>query len=283
MVEILSVIDNLSCSPNYHAEHGLSLHIKQNEDCYLLDTGASEKFMENAGKMGVDLKGLKAVFISHNHYDHMGGLSHLLEHNKEVKVYIKNSAKSEFYYKVFCFKKNVGDQKGTLEKYADRFVFFEDDLSITDSFKLLSNNVVNEYYSCKDKKLLEKQAGHFVPDRFNHELFAVIEENKELIVVSSCSHSGIVNILDTVKEKYQDKPISHLIGGFHLAGIGLNGKPSKLNCSEDYIKEVCQILSERCKQVYTCHCTGTMAYNIMKREMGDGISYLDAGTRIIIN
>lgn len=283
MLEILAIIENFSSSPELHAEHGLSLYIRQNDEYYLLDTGASSKFLDNAQKMGVDLKTLNGVIISHNHYDHTGGLPALLEFNKEVKVYMKNFAKSEFYYKVLFFKKNVGEKKGLFETYADRFVFIDEDLRLSKSIELMSNNVYDHAYYCKDTNLLEKKNGKFVPDEFNHELFIVLEENEKLIIVSSCSHNGIVNIVNTVKRKYPNKLISHIIGGFHFALIGMGSKPSKLNCTEGYIKEVAQILKRSCNEIYTCHCTGKTAYDIMKKEIGDSVTYFDAGKKIVIN
>ena len=78
----------------------------------------------------------------------------MLELNKDVKVYIKESAKGEFYYKVLFIKKNIGEKKGLFEKYSDRFVFIDRELALSDSLKLLSNEVYDTNYTCKDKNLM---------------------------------------------------------------------------------------------------------------------------------
>lgn len=281
MLEITSIIENFSSSSQLSAEHGLSLHIKHGSQNYLVDTGASDKFINNAQKMGIDLRKLEAVIISHNHYDHTGGLPALLEMNKEVKVYIKNAAKSEFFYKTPLFKKHLGGEK-LLNKYADRFVFFDDEHQISNSIQLLSNEVHDPAYECKDLKLLEKVNGRYVADSFNHELFMVIEENGRLLIISSCSHNGIVNIVNTVGQKYSGQPISHIVGGFHLAETGLIKNSSRLNCTEAYVQEIAKILKDTGAEIHTGHCTGKRAYNLMKEELGDSISYFEAGQKISI-
>ena len=60
-------------------EHGLSAYMEYGERRYLLDTGASDLFMLNAEKLGVDLGEVDYCLISHGHNDHIGGLSAFLE------------------------------------------------------------------------------------------------------------------------------------------------------------------------------------------------------------
>lgn len=54
----------------------------------LFDTGNNAKIFEhNVKQLGIDLKQLDAVVISHRHGDHTSGLNYLLEVNSEVKIY----------------------------------------------------------------------------------------------------------------------------------------------------------------------------------------------------
>ena len=59
-------------------EHGLSLYMEFAGKRLLFDTGQTGAFVENAGKLGVDLTKLDAVVLSHGHYDHSGGFARLL-------------------------------------------------------------------------------------------------------------------------------------------------------------------------------------------------------------
>ena len=66
-------------------EHGLSLHIEYEGRRYLLDAGATGLFAENAAKLGLSLAELEAVFLSHAHYDHAGGLPRFFAENAHAK------------------------------------------------------------------------------------------------------------------------------------------------------------------------------------------------------
>jgi 7,8-dihydropterin-6-yl-methyl-4-(beta-D-ribofuranosyl)aminobenzene 5'-phosphate synthase len=75
------------------AEHGLSLFLeivsKGIKSTFLLDTGSTPlAITHNAEKMGVDLKGLKGIFLSHNHKDHTSGLEAVLSITGPIPIFI---------------------------------------------------------------------------------------------------------------------------------------------------------------------------------------------------
>lgn len=71
---IIILSDNRTDNPLLETEHGLSVYLENNGRRYLLDTGASDLFMRNAEKLGVDLSEVDYCLISHGHNDHIGGL-----------------------------------------------------------------------------------------------------------------------------------------------------------------------------------------------------------------
>ena len=74
--------DNRSYDSCLFTEHGLSVLLQTERHKILLDTGASDLFIRNAGQLGIDLSDVDYVFISHGHSDHAGGLRYFLEYNR---------------------------------------------------------------------------------------------------------------------------------------------------------------------------------------------------------
>ncbi len=71
------------------AEHGLCLYVEYKGKHFLIDSGASGLFAENADKMGVDLNRVYMAFLSHAHYDHSGGYNEFFKRNKHATAYLQ--------------------------------------------------------------------------------------------------------------------------------------------------------------------------------------------------
>ena len=56
--------DNRTCNDLLQTEHGLSILLEKEHHRILLDTGASDVFIHNAEKMGIDLSTVEYVFVS---------------------------------------------------------------------------------------------------------------------------------------------------------------------------------------------------------------------------
>ena len=92
--------DNRTCNDQLQTEHGLSILLETEHHRILLDTGASDIFIHNAKKMGIDLSTVDYVFISHGHSDHAGGLKHFMEINDKARIIVSPDAlKGKFYSK----------------------------------------------------------------------------------------------------------------------------------------------------------------------------------------
>ena len=90
--------DNRSCDSHLSTEHGLSILLETERHKILLDTGASDLFIRNAGQLGIDLSDVDYVFISHGHSDHAGGLRYFLEYNRQAQVIVSPDAMSGKFF-----------------------------------------------------------------------------------------------------------------------------------------------------------------------------------------
>ena len=263
-MKLTTLIENTTCNPALTKEHGLSLFLETKGKQILFDTGQTDAFASNAAALGINLSETDIAILSHGHYDHGGGLKTFLEQNKIAPVYISRHAFGEFYNGT---EKYIGLDT-SLEK-SDRIIFIDDVFKINNQMTLYSCNDREKKYPANSFGLLMKNGENFVDDDFRHEQYLEVTENDKKILVSGCSHKGILNIMNWFSPDI-------LIGGFHFTKL----LPSGDTVSE--LTEASEILSGYPAVYYTCHCTGVQQYDFMKGIMSDRINYASAGDRLDI-
>ena len=258
-MQIICLSENTSVSPEFGSEHGLSLYIKYNGGNILFDMGQTGLFHENAKKLGIDLSDADCAVISHGHYDHGGGLEHFLAINDRAPVYISPHAFEEHYNGQ---EKYIG--LDTSLSNHPRLVYTEETHKISPEATLLTCKGYPVYHDLGSFGLNMLEDNKLIPDDFRHEQYLLIEENGKKILISGCSHRGILNIVKWIKADV-------VIGGFHFSKLPLDGVLAS------YARE----LEESGIAFYTCHCTGEAQYAFMKEHM-TRLNYLSAGQTIIL-
>ncbi len=280
-MEITCLIENTNMhnDPKLATESGLALLIEDSTKKILFDTGVSNKFMQNAQFLNKTLDNIHTCVISHGHFDHTGGLNEFLNLNPETKVYFKEGADNTFYFKLGFLRKNIGVPPEVFENHGTQIEFLKEKSKVADGVDILTDINQIRPLANGNKKLMKLEGGKVIRDDFDHELIGVLQHENELIVITGCSHNGILNMIDTVKSNYPGKKIKAVVGGFHLMGIPLL-KNSMSESPETIEKLAKELLSYDIPIIYTNHCTGTRAYNIMKKIMGDRLEYLTTGQTI---
>ncbi len=93
-MKITIIFDNTAYDPALQASWGFAALIEVNEKKILFDTGDNGNvLLSNMEKLHIEPAEIDEVFISHNHYDHIGGLSSFLSNNKDVTLYIPPSVR----------------------------------------------------------------------------------------------------------------------------------------------------------------------------------------------
>ncbi len=271
------LIENSACEP-FHGEHGLSILIEYAGEHFLLDAGTTDLFLENAELLNLSLSDVKHCFLSHGHYDHSGGFGTYLDKNKEAVLYMMKAATGEFYSGSGELH-TIGIPAEVLKKHKERFQFVDDVMKIKEGVYLIPHNTEGLEKIGARAKLYRKVANGWMPDDFSHEMSLVFQTEKGLVVFNSCSHGGIITIIREVLEVFPEEKVYAFIGGLHMKGKKDGQEISTF--TEEEIKG----LTEELKQfglpvLYTGHCTGKPAVELLKKYMGDQVKELYSGLQV---
>lgn len=250
-MKVVTLMENTACREDMCFEHGLSLYIETQTHKILFDAGQTGAFAENAQKLGVDLREVDFAVLSHGHYDHGGGLKAFLKCNETAPVYVSQYAFEPHYGANGYIGLDLGLQN------SDRIRYVAEDIPLDMGMTLCRIDVA----PMDTAGLTVEEKGERKPDDFRHEQYLLIEEKGKRILISGCSHKGILNIVEAFQPDV-------LIGGFHFMKI----------TEEEKLKTAAEKLLTYDTVYYTGHCTGQKQYDYLKTIMGEKLHYISTGT-----
>lgn len=268
-MKISILLENSALCDRFECDHGLSVYVETEKHKILVDLGPNEKTLFNAEKMGIDLKAVDTVFLSHGHYDHSGGIMPFCGINNSAPVYMRSNAAGDYYHD----ERYIGIDKAIVALPQVKFV--EGDTVIDGELSLFTGITGRRYWPESNRVLSVKVGEDLVQDEFTHEQCVVVDSGKKLLV-SGCAHNGILNILDRYKEIYGGYPDA-VISGFHMMKQ-TDYTPEEINTVEDTARE----LSKLDTVFYTGHCTGDKAFRIMNGIMKDNLRKISSGLEFYI-
>jgi 7,8-dihydropterin-6-yl-methyl-4-(beta-D-ribofuranosyl)aminobenzene 5'-phosphate synthase len=266
-MKIVTLIENIANEPSLFAEHGLSLYIDTGEKKILFDTGQSDMFIQNAQKLGIDVSEVDVLVLSHGHFDHTGGLYSFLEMNKKARVYAKKEIFTSKYKDKTHFIGTVKNESAL----SDRMIFVKTITEVAPDVFILPNIELHHDIDTNFTHLYTKEGNSYFPDKFDDELFLVIQKNKQINLITACSHRGITNICTTASN-YFKLPVNLILGGFHMKYCGV----------EQYRHIIQYLGTIQPKLIGICHCTGIERFSEMIREFNSKVFYNFTGNEINI-
>ncbi len=275
-MRIVCLTENTEGNRGCGTEHGLCFYIETGKHRVLMDTGASDLFLRNAEKLGVDLKSVDTVIVSHGHYDHGGGLPAFLEYNDKAAVYMQETAFGEYYSRKDEAKepRYIGLDRTLAGN--ERIHLLNGDFRIDGELALFASIGSAFPNPSANRTLYRKAEDGLVMDDFAHEMcLAVFAEGKK-ILFSGCAHHGIQNILARWKELYHCDP-DLVFSGFHMMKKGGYDEADITG-----MIDTAMALRESKTVFYTCHCTGELPYQAMKKILGNQLQYMHCGDELTL-
>lgn len=233
-------------------EWGYSVLIEVDGRKILFDTGAKpETVLQNAQEMNIDLSDVQDVFLSHNHWDHIGGLLTL---RKELKKQNPN-ALQRIHVGEGIFSKRVNSENTILaireELEADgvEFIIYSNQQELFPGVWITGPiERVHDERNWSGNGKIETDSG-IVEDTIPEDQSLVIDTRDGLVLISGCGHAGLVNTLDHVTANSEGEKVFAIIGGFHL-----------FNASDEHLEWTARKLKDfGVSKIIGAHCTGINA------------------------
>ena len=252
------------------AEHGFSALITIESDgqrgSVLYDGGLTPDGLgRNLDLLGIPVKDLRAIVISHGHADHHGGLEGLFARYGRARlplvIHPEAWRERKVIFPTGAELRLPPPSRADLEAEGLELVEERGQTLLLDNTMLVSGQV---------ERLTEFEKGfpiHYArsiegwepdPMIWDDQNVIVNVKDKGLVIVSGCSHAGVVNVLRNAQRLTGERRVAGLIGGFHLTG----------GIFEPIIEPTVKALSAAgVARLLPAHCTGWKAVHLLARAM----------------
>lgn len=274
-LEVIPLIDWYSEQENLKVEPGVSYLVKTDCDTILFDVGFNmtqndpSPLMHNMSQIGIGIKDIDTIVISHNHADHVGGL--------------KWSRKKTF---------SLGTSQIAL---AGKKVFTPIPMHYPGLAPVFSKGPTIIGRGVATTGTISNQL--FLLGWTQEQALAVNVENKGIVLIVGCGHQTLSKILKRVEALFEE-PLYGIIGGLHYPVtesrakvIGINvqkymgtGKPPWNPITIDEVKADIDVLKSREPRIVSLsgHDSCDLVINEFKAVFGDFYEELKVGGRISI-
>ncbi|MBN1806648.1 MAG: transporter substrate-binding domain-containing protein [Sedimentisphaerales bacterium] len=233
-LNITILYDNYIFTEGLQTDWGFACLIEGLDRTILFDTGTHGNILlGNAKKLGANLKDIEVLAISHDHRDHYGGMDDFLKQNNNVDVYLLKAFSKERAQTVQRHGATVFSVKGPRQ-------------------------------ICKGA-WLTGELGTQIKEQ------ALVLDTKEgLVVITGCSHPGVVSMVKKACEIIPNKNIHMVFGGFHMP-----------RSSQDEIKDTIKAFRDLGVQYAgPSHCSGDHTIAMFRQAYGENFIKLGVGKRI---
>ncbi len=264
-VKITVLVDTESFDENLAKEHGFSAWIETEGRHILFDTGQTGGMLENAKRLGIDLKKADTLVLSHGHFDHTGQIPQFLELNDKAVIYCcYDLGITRYSCKIGTDPRSIGMPEASREALS---TISQSRIHEIGTPRYLTNRVGMTGPVPRDS-MFEDTGGPFFLDDHRGERDLIeddqsmwFETDKGLLILLGCCHAGLVNTVEYIRAISGIDRIHGIIGGMHL----VNADEKRLQYTFDNMK------SWKPDILVPCHCTGQVPVARMIEAIGSDI------------
>ena len=256
-MKVTVLLENTSMYSKYlNSEHGFSAWIEDEDMKILLDCGYSDKFIKNAEALGINLLQADYVILSHGHWDHTGGLKHLIKYyrdNAMARKPILLFTSEDIFLKRYEFNWNTQVGLDVSREVMEQWF----DVRVTPEPFWLTKNLcfmglterTNDFEHIHPQTSQQLRDGKWCDDVVDEDTqLAYRHKNgEEVSIVATCAHYGICNIMEYAKKLTGASSVHTYLGGSHLR---IDEVP------QSQVDKTCEyLISHPLKNFYICHDT----------------------------
>lgn len=250
-MKITVVVDNcvpISTPSPFLGEHGASLLIENNNKLILLDAGQSSAVVHNLSLLGRHPAELDAIVISHGHYDHTGGLYHLLKHRRKPISIFAHPRIFDARYSIAGGRYHIGIPyiKDELSSIGAEWQMFDKPIEIFSDLWFSGQIPRVTDYETGDRHLMTCFEGCDCQDNIDDDTSLFYKHEKGMVVIGGCTHSGLVNTVEYGFIITGKRNLYGWIGGTHLGPVS----------AEQQSKTLAFLEARKPEFLLANHCTG---------------------------
>jgi len=272
--------DSVLYESPYLGQHGVSFLVEgvSGGDIkrILVDVGQnSEALLSNMRTVGISPSIINTIVLTHCHYDHTQGIVRMLREidKKDVPV-IAHPSIFRLHFVTQPYPRHVGimpgDSKEEIEKAGGSLSLTKDPLVIMPG--IMTTGEVRRETDFEEVRLGLKtiENGRVVDDLMLDDISVIANvKDKGLVIITGCSHAGIINIANQAIELTGNNKIEDIIGGLHL-----------VEASDTVIRRTVEELSKlNVAWISAGHCTGFKAQVELHLAFGERFSPLHTGMK----
>ncbi|HIE11838.1 MAG TPA: MBL fold metallo-hydrolase [Desulfotomaculum sp.] len=250
-------------------EWGLALLVETPDAKLLFDTGEQGFAVANAAALGIDLKTVDAVVLSHGHYDHTGGLKSFLRLRGRIPIYAHPDVFA-LRYAALHQERYIGIpfRRAEIESLGAEFVFVTGPKEIAPGLWVSGQVPRRTGFEKGDARLFCLKDGARKPDPFNDDMSLYAVTSKGIMVILGCAHAGVVNIVEHAREVTGVEKIYGILGGTHLGPVAEEQRRATI----DYLQRLgLEFLAAN-------HCTGLPVSAALAHRFGDRFRHAPVGS-----